>query len=70
MGLLKWILKKFKCESKCMYNIDEEQFDNNVLGHTLNQYQLKMKDLKRILKILNKRERVSFEIPSISSVLV
>ena len=53
-----------------MYNIEDELFDKNVLGHTLNQYQLKMKDLKRILKILNKRERVSFELPSISSVLV
>ncbi len=67
MGLLKWIAKKFKCESKCMYNIEDELFDNNILDHTLNQYSLKMKDMKRILKILNKRERISFPVSTQST---
>lgn len=67
MGLLKWIAKKFKCESKCMYNIEDELFDNNVLDHTLNQYSLKMKDMKRILKILNKRERINFNVSTNST---
>jgi len=42
-------------------------FNNNILDHTLNQYSLKMKDMKRILKILNKRERVSFPVSTQST---
>lgn len=58
MGLLKWILKKFRCNSSCTYNIENEIYDNNILGHTLNQYSLKLKDLKKIYRILNKREMI------------
>ena len=58
MGLLKWILKKFTCNSSCTYNIENEIYDNNILGHTLNQYSLKLKDLKKIYRILNKREMI------------
>lgn len=61
MGLLKWILKKFRCNSSCTYNIENEIYDNNVLGHTLNQYSLKLKDLKKIYRILNKREMIIAE---------
>lgn len=61
MGLLKWILKKFTCNSSCAYNIENEIYDNNVLGHTLNQYSLKLKDLKKIYRILNKREMIIAE---------
>ena len=61
MGLLKWILKKFTCNSSCTYNIENEIYDNNVLGHTLNQYSLKLKDLKKIYRILNKREMIIAE---------
>jgi len=50
-----------------MYNIEDELFDNNILDHTLNQYSLKMKDMKRILKILNKRERISFPVSTHST---
>ena len=61
MVLLKWILKKFRCNSSCTYNIENEIYDNNVLGHTLNQYSLKLKDLKKIYRILNKREMIIAE---------
>ncbi len=36
------------------------QFDNNILDHKLSCYQLKLKDIKKICKILNKRERIIF----------
>ncbi len=60
MGLLKWIAKKFKCESKCMYNIDDEKYDRRAFDIPLSHYELKIKDLKRIMKILNKREFITF----------
>ena len=68
MGLLKWLLKKITCNSSCTYNIENEIYDNNVLGHTLNQYNLKLKDLKAIYKILSKREMVT--IPGCNSVII
>jgi len=56
MGLLKWILKKCKCESKCAYNINDEYYDCSMLNTSLNNYKLKHKDLNKIYRILNKRE--------------
>ena len=56
MGLLRWLCKKFKCKSSCVYNVDEEIFDDNVMRQSLDCYQLKIKDIKTIVRILNKRD--------------
>ena len=56
MGLLKKILNSFscKCKSNCAYNNTE--FDTGHLTRKLTEYKLKYKDMKEILRILNKRE--------------
>ncbi len=54
MGLLKWLLKHFKCNSKCSFN--DEFFDDSHLNRKLSLYSLKNKDIQRILKILHKRD--------------
>jgi len=59
MGLLKFILKKFKCSSSCMYDPNEEVFNRESITTPLSDYQLKFKDLKKIMKILNKRETIN-----------
>ena len=55
MGLIKFICSKFTCKSTCTYN--NQLFDSSHLSVPLEQFNLKMKDVKRILKILNKREK-------------
>ena len=52
MGLLKYILKKFSCNSSCVYNA------NDSMSNPLSQYELKFKDIKKIMKILNKRQYI------------
>ena len=54
MGLIKWICKRFKCESSCRFN--EEVFDIDKMNINLNNYQLKYKDINTIHKILIKRK--------------
>lgn len=54
MGLFKFLCKKFACKSSCVYN--NEMFDSSHLAQPLDNFELKMKDVKKILKILNKRE--------------
>ncbi len=54
MGLLKWLLKHFKCNSKCSFN--DEFFDDSHLNRKLSLYTLKNKDIQKILKILQKRD--------------
>jgi hypothetical protein len=53
MGLLKYLCSKFSCKSSCKFN--NELFDSSHLAMSLDNYDLKMKDVKRILRILNKR---------------
>ena len=60
MRLLKYILTKLKCNSSCSFNVEDEIFDNKILDHKLSCYELKLKDIKKIYKILNKRERIIF----------
>ncbi len=44
-----------------MYNLDEEVYDRHKLYNIpLEHYQLKIKDIKKIMKILNKREYITF----------
>ena len=60
MGILKYILKKFSCKSSCMYNPNNEMFNRQSISHPLSQYELKFKDIKKIMKILNKREYIKY----------
>ena len=57
MGILKNILKRFTCNSKCTFNTDD--FDNNLKQVDLSKYQLKVSDLLRIQKIVNKRPSIN-----------
>ncbi len=61
MGLLKYLCKKFKCQSSCMYDGNDELFNKNSMNRNLSNYELKIKDVKKIMKILNKRELVKIE---------
>ena len=65
MGLLKFILKKFSCNSSCMYNANDEMFNRESMSAPLSQYELKFKDIKKIMKILNKREHINIPIKNI-----
>jgi len=56
MGLIKFICSKFTCKSTCTYN--NQLFDSSHLSVPLDQFNLKMKDVKKILKILNKRDKI------------
>ena len=60
MGLLKYILKKFSCNSSCVYNANDEMFNRDSMSQPLSQYELKFKDIKKIMKILNKREYIKY----------
>lgn len=60
MGLLKKILEKCSCKSSCMYNIDEELYDRRRLDIPISHYELKIKDVKKIMKILNKRQYLTY----------
>ena len=60
MGILKYILKKFSCKSSCMYNPNNEMFNRQSMSLPLSQYELKFKDIKKIMKILNKREYIKY----------
>jgi len=51
--LLKWILKRCKCKSTCIFN---DEFDHRHLERRLTDYKLKNKDIEAILYILQKRE--------------
>ena len=61
MGLLKWILKKFSCNSSCAYDGNQEFLNHDILNERLSNYQLKIKDLKKIYRILGKRETITLD---------
>ena len=65
MGLIKYILKKFSCNSSCVYNANDEMFNRESMSAPLSQYELKFKDIKKIMKILNKREHINIPIKNI-----
>ena len=58
MGLCKWILKKFRCNSNCTFNIDIEEFNNEIVYIDLSKYKLKKSDMKNITKIVKKRPSI------------
>jgi hypothetical protein len=55
-GIIKWLCKRFKCGSECMFNVEDLPID--LLDIDLSKYQLKDEDLKRIWKIQSKRPSV------------
>jgi hypothetical protein len=58
MGILSYIAKKFSCKSSCTYNADEELFNRESMSTPLSHYELKFKDIKKIMRILNKRTTI------------
>ena len=57
MSILKNILKRLSCKSKCAFNASD--FDEQIKQVDLSKYQLKVSDLLRIQKIIDKRPSVS-----------
>ena len=55
MGLIKWILKKCQCKSKCTFNV--EDFDD-IAKVDLSQYILKKSDMIFISKLVKKRPSI------------
>ena len=58
MGLIKWLCKKFSCKSSCKYNEEMMNCPKNSMDNLTNimNYQLSIKDVMKINKILNKKE--------------
>ena len=59
MGLVKWLCKRFSCNSNCKFN--DEMFDMDLHSESLSSFKLKHKDMITIHKILNKRDLHSDE---------
>ena len=55
MGLLKTCLKLFSCKSRCNFNDSVMDYDFNRA--TMDDFQLKYKDIEKIHRILSKRKR-------------
>ncbi len=53
MGFFKWMCKKFKCQSSCMFN--DANYCDSIQHTKLSDYELKYKDIEAIHKILIKR---------------
>tara|TARA_R110001599_G_scaffold348284_1_gene575409 strand:+ start:209 stop:415 length:207 start_codon:yes stop_codon:yes gene_type:complete len=60
MGLFKWIFSKFSCDSSCKYNNELEGCPRRMTENIENimSYNLSIKDVLKINKLLNKRENV------------
>ena len=58
MGLIKWICKKFSCNSSCKYNGEMEKCPRESMRNLGNimDYELSIKDVMCINKILGKKE--------------
>ena len=70
MGLLKWLCKHFKCNSACAYNGNDEYLNPKMLEERLSNYNLKIKDIKKIYRILGKRETISITKQDVLNTLV
>ena len=63
MGILKWICKKFSCNSSCKYNAEMENCPKQSmrnLGNIMN-YELSIKDVMSINKILSKKSQTRLQ---------
>ena len=57
MGIILKILRKLSCKSKCAFN--EGDFSEEIRRVDLTKYELKVSDLIRLQKIINKRPSVN-----------
>tara|TARA_R110000796_G_scaffold26399_5_gene73481 strand:+ start:281 stop:487 length:207 start_codon:yes stop_codon:yes gene_type:complete len=59
-GFIKWILKKFSCNSSCKYNGEMENCPRESMRNLGNimDYKLSIKDVMDINKILGKKDTV------------
>jgi len=58
MGLIKFIVKLFRCQSKCSFN--EQEFNDKGLEKVdLSKYKLKKNDMIAIDKIVRKRPSIN-----------
>ena len=57
MGILKWICKKFSCNSSCKYNGEMENCPKKSMENLDNilNYNLSIKDVMAINKIISKK---------------
>jgi hypothetical protein len=57
MGILKWICRKFSCNSSCKYNEQMEYCPKQSMENLNNilKYDLTMKDVMAINKIISKK---------------
>ena len=57
MGILKWICKKFSCNSSCKYNGEMENCPKQSMDNLENilNYNLSIKDVMAINKIISKK---------------
>ena len=58
MGLIKFIVNLFKCQSKCSFNEDEFN-ERNLDCVDLSKYKLKKNDMMAIEKIVRKRPSIN-----------
>ena len=58
MGLFKFICKHFSCKSSCSYDPNEEVFSRESMSTPLSHYELKFKDIRKIMTVLNRRKRI------------
>ncbi len=68
MGLFKWLCSRFSCTSSCKFN--NQVFDSSNLSLPLEEFELKMKDVKRILKILNKRGKICVPVKNCTGTMI
>jgi hypothetical protein len=70
MGLVKWLCKRFRCKSDCEIDGNVLHNDYDVSKYNLNDYNLKIKDIDKIVKILGKRELKKLEKTTIQSITI
>ena len=74
MGLLKWLCKRFSCNSNCKYNEQMAECHKTSVDNVNNimNYELSIKDILKINKILNKKElkEVTYDFPRQQSALI
>tara|TARA_R110000823_G_scaffold191906_7_gene323563 strand:+ start:2212 stop:2436 length:225 start_codon:yes stop_codon:yes gene_type:complete len=58
MGLLRFIIKLFKCKSKCSFN-EDEFIEKKLDSIDLSKYKLKKNDMIAIEKIVRKRPSIN-----------
>lgn len=61
MGILKFLAKMFSCKSECKFN--DTRYVEEFQRATLDEFELKYKDVEKIHRILSKRRRITIKAP-------